>query len=276
MKIDDLINSNRELSLGIRITSSTALVIEFVCRIINCVIWTVNINNLSGIVLAVWMPQIHLIIMAAIQISFIGVYVHKHKGGCDMESQLRTFSNLCATSFMLFYLFTPTVILMFAYPTQMFVIFTFVFAYLFATSIFSASIVKLYKHLSSKASYEQVDCTADQMFNQKLPKKVLRVIGFLLLFFSLWIVILGLHFLAIFVGYSMLIGKGSVINTGPLVVLSLLPSALLSGFAWIAKEIALKPADKTASGRQTSENEEHELLPIENNYVSMMTIIDGT
>ena len=257
-KIDDLINSNHELSLGIRITSTTALVIEVICRVVNCVTWTSNGNNPdSGIFLAVWMPQIHLIIMAATQILFIGIYVHKHKGGYDMESQLRTFSNLCATSFTLFYLFTPTVILMFAYTTQILVIFTFVAAYLFATTIFSASIVKLYKHLSSKTSNEMDDCPADEHFNRK---KILRVIGISVLFFSLWVVILGLHFLAIFISYSLLIGKGSVINTGPLVVLSLLPSVLLSVFAWIAKEVTLKSTDERLS--LTSEKEECELLSV--------------
>ena len=41
----------------------------------------------------------------------------------------------------------------------------------------------------------------------------------------------------------MLIGRGSVINTGPLFLISLLPSAILSGGAWLAKRVALKGAD---------------------------------
>ena len=92
------------------------------------------------------MPQIFLAIVAGIQMSFVTIYTcHNNEGHYQMKSQLRTFSNLTATAFMLFYLFFPTLILMFAYPTQIIVIFTFVIAYLFATAVFSAAIVKLHK-----------------------------------------------------------------------------------------------------------------------------------
>ena len=76
-----------------------------------------------------------------------------------MKSQLCTFSNLSATAFMLFYLLFPTIILMFVYPTQITVIFTFVTAYLFATTIFSAGIGKLYKvYLKEEDQQTKSDC----------------------------------------------------------------------------------------------------------------------
>jgi hypothetical protein len=78
-----------------------------------------NIKNSLGTFLVVWMPQIHLITVGIIQYLLIGIYIcYRSKGNYEMTSQLRTFSNLCATTFVLFYLFFPTIILMFAYPTQ--------------------------------------------------------------------------------------------------------------------------------------------------------------
>ena len=264
--IDALINQNAELSMGIRITSSTALAVEFITRLTTCIIWTLNIENPLGILLAVWMPQIHLLIMAAVQILFVSIYVccHSEEGHYQMVSALRTFSNLSATAFTLFYLLFPTIILMFAYPTQIIVIFTFVTAYLFATTIFSASIVKLYKKLSpkgddhdqqtkmkgiaSKASYKK-----KQEF-EKL-KKLLKKLLLFTLFMSLWLIIIYLHFLVIFASYPMLIGRGSVINTGPLFLISLLPSAILSGGAWIAKRVALKETTESESKEKIASKE---------------------
>lgn len=236
--INKLIDENVELTTGIRVTSSTALVVEFIARLTTCILWTLKIENSLGILFGVWMPQIHLLVMAAVQILFIGVYTcYQSEGGYQMKSQLRTFSNLCATSFTLFYLFLPTIILMFAYPTQIIVIFSFVIAYLFATTVFSASIAKLYKKFGS-AAVETIDgnsviCPGG--FRGKCKKHF----SVLTLFISLWLVILYLHFLVFFGAYSLLIGRGAVINTGPLFLVSLFPSVTLTGGAWIVKRFVL-------------------------------------
>ena len=278
-KIDEFIKQNDELATGIRITSSTALMVEFITRLATCIVWTLNIENSLGILLAVWMPQIHLFAVAVIQIMFIGIFTFCVKGNYDMKSPLRTFSNLCATAFVLFYLSFPTLILMFAYPTQIIVIFTFVTAYLFATSVFSASTVKLYNYKTEfklkdiefkqkckcKCSCRRRDkeskcsccdiirniitkccsiikqvCTLDNL--KKIPL-ILNILLPLLRFMIPWLIIVYLHFLVVFASYSMLIGRGSVINTGPLFLISLLPSAILSGGAWLAKRVALKGVD---------------------------------
>ena len=59
-----------------------------------------------------------------------------------------------------------------------------------------------------------------------------------LIFILLWLIVLYLHMLVIFVSYPLLIGKGSVINTAPLFLISLLPSALFSVGAWLLKRFA--------------------------------------
>ena len=290
--IDALINQNTELSMGIRITSSTALVVEFITRLATCIVWTLNIENSLGILLAVWMPQIHLFTMAAVQILFVTIYVCYHsEGGYQMGSALRTFSNLCATTFTLFYLLFPTIILMFAYPTQIIVIFTFVTAYLFATTIFSASIVKLYNKFSPKeddeqpkkeCKHEKTDeedkktcCDFERWKNidwknivKEKSKKFLKKLSLFTLFISLWLIIVYLHFLVVFASYSMLIGRGSVINTGPLFLISLLPSAVLSGGAWIAKRVALKGPEQTSESESEEKTANKEHIQSEGNGIS--------
>ena len=168
---------------------------------------------------------------------------------CNTKSELRTFSNMSATAFAFFYMLSPTIILMFAYPTQIIVIFTFVTAYMFATTIFSASILKLYNVLKHKSNNNENNDQESQQSNQKstLQAKVLGKVFVTLLFITLWLIVIYLHFLVVFASYSLLIGRGSVINTGPLFLISLLPSALLSGGAWIAKRIALNDPDEGES-----------------------------
>ena len=178
--IDKVINDRPDISLGIRITASTALVIEFITRIANCIVWTLYIQNSSnGMVLGVWMPQIHLLLATAVQISFLSFSENHQKWkeekqlkqkqssttaiemgenstgtgeqskrrccDCNTKSELHTFTNVYATAFALFYMLFPTIILTFVFPTQVIVIFTFVTAYLFATTVCFASIIKFLK-----------------------------------------------------------------------------------------------------------------------------------
>ena len=290
--IDRVINDKPDLSLGIRITSTTGLIIEFIARLATCITWTLNTQNSAGIVLGIWMPQIHLLLMAAVQIIFISSYVSYHKRmeerkkeeqnenidkgeqakrrccDCNTKSELRTFSNMSATAFALFYMLFPTIILMFAYPTQIIVIFTFVTAYLFATTVFSASIIKLYNLLKHKGGNNKNDQNSQQNNRESsLPARLLKVAFVVLLFITLWFIVIYLHFLVVFASYSLLIGRGSVINTGPLFLISLLPSAILSGGAWIAKRIALndpESVDEESQDQEKKSNFKHTDFSLEN------------
>jgi hypothetical protein len=299
--IDRVINDNLDIGLGIRITSATAVIVECITRLAICITWTLNTQSVSGIILGIWMPQIHLVLTGAVHLLFVSFSVRHFKrmekkkereqksinedenvdsigvptkcihtmllSCCDfniVKSELRTFASMCATAFGLLYMFFPTIILMFAYPTQIIVIFTFVTAYLFATTVFSATIVKLYnlfKHKSSRAmmsnSQQNHQKSTLQVKTQLLS--LLKMVFVYLLFITLWLVVVYLHFLAIFALYSLLIGRASVINTGPLFLVSLLPSALLSGGAWIAKRIALNDPKSINEELQDELDEEERL-----------------
>ena len=193
--IDRMVNDWLDISLGVRITSATAVIVECITRFATCITWTLHTQSLAGIILGIWMPQIHLVLTAIVHPSFVSFSVRHHKrmekkkrreqiestnkddsidtgkptkcmmllSCCDFnvfKSELRAFAGICATAFGLLYMFFPTIVLTFAYPTQIIVIFTFVTAYLFATTVFSASIVKLYNQFKHKGS--KINATKSQ------------------------------------------------------------------------------------------------------------------
>ena len=252
-KIDALISLKQdyELNTGIRITTTTALVIECITRLETCIVWSLNVENSLGILLAIWMPQIHVLTMAAVVTPFVEIYIYYRERDWQRHSQIHLLINYSNSIFMLLYFFFPTIILMFAYPTQIIVIFTSVSAYLFATSVFFASIVKLYNEFNTNGSgdEQQAKKKCKQMsekdrqsccgFKKNIPSKKTILLLFIL-FVCPWLVTLYLHFLLVFALYPILIGKGSVINTGPLFLISLLPSIIVTGGAWLAKRVAFK------------------------------------
>ena len=257
-RVDDLINKNTDLSKGIRITTNTAIVIEFTARLVSCIVWTLNIDNSSGVILAVWMPQIHLLTVIVVQNSFTNIYIclqenkdkEKSKMSCKdryANSELRIFSNMCASAFALFYALNPAIILTFAYPAQTIVIYTSVTAYLFATSIFSASIIKLNRgltkdnQLSDKKDQKSIpECNQDINKGDKQPVQWTKISVKILIFIILWLIVVYLHFLLVLTSYLLLIGKSSVINSTPSFIISLVPSILISGGAWFAKKVAFE------------------------------------
>ena len=245
-KIDEMIERNMDLIVGVRITSTAGLAVEVTARLVSCIVWTIYVENPLGLFLAVWLPQIYLALMAVCQNVFVNVYIRCIKGqSAGIGSPLHSIATLYATAFLLFHVFCPAIILMFAYPTQIIVIFSFIMSYLFATTIFYAILVKIYSN----------ENTSIKKFIKDTKKEKLC---FLFIVGPLWLVILYLHCLVLLVSYSLLIGKGSVITTGPLFLISLIPSVLLSIIAWIAKKATLNeeadadPESAEASKKSTA------------------------
>ena len=163
----------------------------------------------------------------------------------DMQNQ--NCANMCASAFALFYVFNPAVILTFAYPAQIIVIYTSVTAYLFAASIFSASIIKLNRgltkdnHPSDKKNQKSIpECDQDINKGDKQPVQWTKISFKILIVIILWLIVVYLHFLLVLTSYLLLIGKSSVINSTPSFIISLVPSILISGGAWFAKKVAFE------------------------------------
>ena len=147
--MDSLISDGRynDLLSGIRITSNTTLVVEVIVRAVRIILWTQNSRYPAGTSLGVWLPNLQLLFTSIFINIILNIIMFALKlGRSRSNAGLHTFFTLFWTAFILLYFFFPTMILTFVYPTRMIVIFAFAIDYLFVTFIFSASVVKLYKH----------------------------------------------------------------------------------------------------------------------------------
>ena len=279
--MDKVIQDNKELTTGMVTTGVTTIALEFCARIANCIVWTVHRDNGLGTFLAVWLPQGYILLFgtfANIVVHIVIIFYEKHcccksndvePGEIDINSSSNTSRSsgipslkmhiilpLHLTAFGLLYSLLPAIILTFAYPTLMIAIFTFILAYLFATTIFFAILIKFY------ASFE---CTC-------IGETAKRT-GFIAIFFLSWLTMLYMYGIALVFLYSLIIGRGSVINTGPLLAISLFPSVFLSVVAWIAKRIVLNKNQwnvctcgrdkKTPKNKQGQGHELKKILPNE-------------
>lgn len=115
---------------------------------------------------------------------------------------------------------------MVAYPTPMIVMIPTALAFLFATVIFSAIMIKLYKQT---------------VMSPRLEKRKETIMFVLRRFLPLYIAVLFLKSVITILLYLLIVGRGSIANTGPLfiLVLSILPPFLVSSISWIAKKTIL-------------------------------------
>ena len=238
-RIHKWIKDNKNLTVGMFTTAVTILLPEVCARIATCSIWTHYIlrNNPSpdnelNTFLAVWLPPTPFFIFGTI------LLIICHSIECCItcwngDLYIHAILPIYLFAFGLVYTLFPTIILVSAYPTQMIATLTFSLAYLFVTTIFSAIIYKWYEQrYESRNKNKFLTCRA--------------TFCFIVLMFFIWIISLYLQLIAIVFLYLLFIGRSSAINTGPLFIISLLPSLLLSGVAWLAKRVALNETDKTA------------------------------
>ena len=247
--ISEHLKQNEDIYAGLLITTVTALAIEMVTRFVQCMVWTAYIDNFSGTFLTVWLPQGDIFFMA----TFINIcghiftYIHEY---CKERpkrsdiiwtvhlSSMHAILPLALITFGLLYTLIPAVILIFAYPTQMIAILACILSFLFATTIFSAILYKCFIYIS-----------------QDEPQKGRKIVIFLSIFVPFLILIIYIHCIAIVLLYLLIIGRGSVITTGPIFVVSLLPPIFLSSITWIAKQYFLsKKSEDSKNSNVTSTN----------------------
>ena len=237
-KIQQWINDNRSLIAGIFTTAITVGIIEGIARIANCSVWSHHSlrNNPSGddrvnrgVFLAVWLPQGYVLAFGTMLLI-----------GCHIREVYATYRNgdfcmhvilpIHLIAFGLVHALFPAVILILVYAIQMLATLTFVLAYLFATTIFSAIIYKRCEQYCH-STYKKMSLEM---------KLYITILYFIAMIIPFWIIFLYLSMIAIVFLYTLLIGRGSAINTGPLFAISLLPSLLISSVAWAAKRLALQ------------------------------------
>lgn len=251
-QITTYVRENREIIGGLTITAVVTVATEIVTRVINCIIWSVNIENATEAFVAVWLPQGCIFILG----TCINIYYHIKYLRSALPNALEaqnaapatTPSNRCysiiTSSFMantnihiilpllltaygLVYVAFPALILLIAYPAQMTIAIPTVIAVLFSTVIFSAIMIKVY---------------GSELFEQN-PRQAQRwkIVKFVVLrFIPLYVVLLFLLGVLIIFLYLLIIGRGAV-AMGPIstFALSILPPLLLSSISWIAKKTIL-------------------------------------
>ena len=142
---------------------------------------------------------------------------------------------LTLTAYGIIYTAFPTFVLMVAYPTQVIMIVPTAIALLFATIIFSAIMFKLLNYKLSKLLTR--------------PEKIVNTIKFVVCrYIPFYVAVLLLKSVAVIFLYLLIIARGSI-GTGLLLtlILSILPTALISGISWIAKKSLLDKKKKESS-----------------------------
>ena len=248
--IRTFISNNNEIIGGLAVTTVEVITVEMLTRIINSIIWSVNIDNGSGAFSAVWLPLGYIFFMAACfnlyyHIKYL-VAVPNDRIGTGNRESLNLFSRcydavmikfsanidvhiilpLMMTVFGLAYTAFPAFVLMVAYPTPIIVMIPTALAFLFATVIFSAIMIKLYKQ---------------SVTSPRLEKRKETITFILWRFLPFYIAVLFLKSVIVILLYLLIVGRGSVTNTGPLFILllSILPPFLVSSISWIAKKTIL-------------------------------------
>ena len=226
---DQVIVNNRELIYGMLVTAMIGIAFEIFVRFVNCIIWTIHSENSLGIFMAVWLPQ--MILFFFVTFTFICVHVIKIIIGqrldgpflyrilqsCTCMSNFNIVLPIMQTTFTLCHCFFPAIILILAYPTSMITIFAFIPAYLFATTVFVAILIKLHRLFSE--IHRMIIC----IFTAFVTAGLLLSYAVILIFL-----------------YSLIVGRGCAVNTGPLFIISLLPPAFIMVGSWIAERILLK------------------------------------
>ena len=250
-KLRRAFKENKELLGGLLSTAVIAITFEFCVRLYVCIRWTIHKENGTGNFLAVWFPQLILFLFAT-SMNIIGhICIHKHRwldrmkdfvyghlnvdnGGANNQEgdemddeisrkiQTHTILAMNLTAFGLIYCFFPAIILTLVYPSRMIVIFTFVPAYFFATTVVFAVIVKLRGG-----------------FLREEGNRKKRTIVFIVVYLASFLVIALIYVLFLVFLYALIVGRGSAVSTGPLTIISVLPSIFISFIAWVIKRTVL-------------------------------------
>ena len=176
------IDHNESLTVRIFTTAVTVGMIEGSARLANCTVWTYHAlqNNSSNsdelikgdIFPAVWMPQILTLICGTtvlIGCHCIECCIASYKCAQEVDLYIHIVLPICLIGFGLVYSLFPAIILILAYPIQIIATLTFVLAYLFATTIFSAILYEWYEQCYEKCC-KQCHKSTNRVKKQKLCK----------------------------------------------------------------------------------------------------------
>lgn len=249
--------NNETFIFGMIITAAIASIAEGCVKILYFY-WMYTNDSLSGldiqVIVVLWLPHACLLI-----VGFIILLL------CIPECLGNGFSHryvilsLHFFAFSLFYLLFPAIILVLVYPTQMLATLIFTLAYLFATTTLAAILIQMFHQpkIFKLRKTEQNQIKEETEKNQLETKQKQAKYSDYLLYAAITIIYSVLLLSILYIGllslYSLMIGKGSAVNTAPHFVISLFPSALVSGVALIAQMIVFNGKKEHQETSATSE-----------------------
>ena len=193
---------------GVAIVATLVVFVELLNRAIICIVWATydSESNPSLILLSLyfWIPLLFIHVIMCVCL-YIMCKHHYVIFVC------------CLLICILFYSSIPTIIILFVYPIETIAVYSFVMAYIISMIIMSA----LCYHF----------CKLNH-----------AITGFYYTFAITYVSLIFTGMLYVLL-YVLVIGRATVVGTGPLVVLSFLPSILLSGLAWSTKRAFLTDSD---------------------------------
>lgn len=253
-RANGMFENNKEFFGGLVTSAVIAIAFDFSSRIINCISWTHYMDNSTAIFLAVWLPQLILFFFATLTniIGHVCVcrrrYRNNYRNG-EAEGEARGCCIRCIDFVLLIfgskihaalaihlitfggvYCFLPLVILTFIYPSRMLVIFTFIPAYFFMTTVIFAIIFKYYTPF---------------LTDQNRRYMYQKLCTFSIAFITICMVMAITYTLVLVILYAVMIGRGSVVSTNTLTnkILSLAPSIFVTLSALFIKRALLGNQD---------------------------------
>ena len=254
--IENYTRDNRKLITGASIVAALSVSSELLIKLVRCITWSVNIMDSFTSFIILWLPQLLFVLLVIgpnllLHLHYLIVAYKKVRREHRNLSKNVTFYCLkilydkhhihnvlvlCLFIYLIIYSSFPTFILIFAYPTKMVAVVTFVLAFLFSMVVLFALLAHFYERLAPT-----------RFTTENFKKLRIYTITFFLVALCVFLPVVAYFFGLLYVLlYVLVIGRASVVTTGPLAALSLLPSAILSGIAWIAKRSLAVPAAEDA------------------------------
>ena len=222
---------NETLMFGIIITAATASMCDGLAKIVNFY-WMYTNDQFPGpVTMILWLPHGCLFIYGLF-ILFVRIF-DCYNNSCSEFSHWYIMYSLHFFVFSLLYLLFPAIVLVLAYSTQMLATMIFALSYLFSTTILAAILIQMFRpkkfKLRRETQTEENKTEKNQIKTKSYSIKMIMSYLFIIIAYS--VLLLCTLYIGLLTLYALLIGNGSAINTGPLFVISLLPSILMSGMA---------------------------------------------
>ena len=218
---------HESLISGMTLAAAVTGIIDGSARIISSYIWTINIG--SGLLFAVWLPQILYHPLVGIIVSLECIR-HSYKTNRFTHGYL-IFPLHCFAISLLQKLL-PAIILTLAYPTQMFAIMSFAPTYLFTFTTLAAIMIKGFQLNVFRLRIQNNESAVEEAPGNQFQTKLCYFVSFVII---IAVTLTTISIVLIFI-YLELIGRGFAIDTGPRFIVCVILATIVTSLSLTAIE----------------------------------------